>query len=481
VGEDREEDKGRLSRAGRLAALAMLVGAIVLVGLILFGGGGGYTVTAKFQNAGQLVKGNDVQVSGIPVGRVTDIQIADDGQALVELKISDGEFKPLRAGTRAVIRQFSQSGIANRFVDLEMPPGSGGPTIADGGRIGIDATRTAVDLDELFNTVDEKTRKGLSGTIRGFARQFRGRGDEANAGFLYLNPALSTASRLFGELNRDNPRLRAFVTDSARLVTTLAERGDALTELVSNLNATTRALGARQERLADAIGRLPGFMRQANTTFVNLRGALDDLDPLVSATRPVARRLGPFLDAARPFARDARPTFRDLNRILRRKGASNDLFELSRSFPPVESSALETKGRSVDFGGGSKDVGEVRGAFPELTEALEDSAPIIAFGRPYTPDLVGWFDDFSTSGAQDALGGYARVQVYLNAFSIASGAPTLLSLSERGENFKALANLGQYKRCPGGAETRAKDGSNVLSEAEQKELDCRESDRGTTP
>jgi phospholipid/cholesterol/gamma-HCH transport system substrate-binding protein len=481
VGEDQEEDKGRLSRAGRLAALATLIGAIVLVGLLLFGGGGGYTVTAKLINAGQLVEGNDVQVSGIPIGRVTGIRISDDGQALVELKITDDEFTPLRAGTKAVIRQFSQSGIANRFVDLEMPPGSGGPKIPDGGRIGVDETRTAVDLDALFNTIDARTRKGLRGTIRGFARQFSGRGAQANAGFLYLNPALSTSSRLFGELNRDNPTLRRFVTDSARLVTTLAERDDALTELVSNLNATTGALGARQERLADAVGRLPGFMRQANTTFVNLRGALDDLEPLASAARPVARRLGPFLDSARPFARDARPTFRDLNGILRRRGRSNDLYELSRTFPPFADIALETKKRSVDFGGGSKSVGEVRGAFAELSDALKDSSPIIAYGRPYTPDLLGWFDDFSTTGAQDALGGYARVQVYLNAFSISGGGPSLIPLPERGENFKQLARIGQFKRCPGGAETRAKDGSNVFSEEEQRVLDCREEDRGTGP
>src|SRR3989442_3759955 len=152
--------------------LATALGLIALVGLLLFTGGGGYTVTAKFLNAGQLVKGNDVQVSGIPIGHVTDIRISADGQALVDLKITDGKFKPLRTGTRAVIRQFSQSGIANRFVDLEMPPGSGGSKIADGGRIGVDETRTAVDLDELFNTIDSRTRKGLSGTIRGFARQF---------------------------------------------------------------------------------------------------------------------------------------------------------------------------------------------------------------------------------------------------------------------------------------------------------------------
>ena len=36
----------------------------------------------------------------------------------------------------------------------------------------------------------------------------------------------------------------------------------------------------------------------------------------------------------------------------------------------------------------------------------KDSAPIVGFGRPYTPDLFGWFDDFSNTGGYDALGGF---------------------------------------------------------------------------
>ena len=61
-------------------------------------------------------------------------------------------------------------------------------------------------------------------------------------------------------------------------------------------------------------------MRRANTTFVNLRAALDDVDPLVDASKPAVRRLGPFLDEARLFARDGEPTFRDLSRTIRRSG-----------------------------------------------------------------------------------------------------------------------------------------------------------------
>ena len=46
-------------------------------------------------------------------------------------------------------------------------------------------------------------------------------------------------------------------------------------------------------------------MRRANTTFVNLRAALDDVDPLVNASKPVAEVLHPFLDQLQPLRADA--------------------------------------------------------------------------------------------------------------------------------------------------------------------------------
>ena len=149
-----------LSAIGRVAAVGALIAAVVLVAVVLFGGGaGGYKVTARFLNAGQLVRGNPVQVGGVPVGSVKGIEITDDGHAEVELSI-DGDHAPLRRGTRAEIRQFSQSGLANRYVDLKLPPNTD-ETIPDGGIIDTDKTVTQVDLDELYNTLDPETRRSL--------------------------------------------------------------------------------------------------------------------------------------------------------------------------------------------------------------------------------------------------------------------------------------------------------------------------------
>ena len=193
------------------------------------------------------------------------------------------------------------------------------------------------------------------------------------------------------------------------MVTALAERRDDLAGLIGNLNDTTRALGNQKEALAESIERLPPFMRRANTTFVNLRSALDAVDPLVEASKPVAKRLGPFLSQARAFAADASPTVRDLSLTIRKSGRANDLINLMQTFPPLADIATVQKDRSYAPGGTAHPVGNVRGAFPETVGRAQGRARRRSrFARPYTTDFLGWFDDFSTTGGGfDALGATA--------------------------------------------------------------------------
>jgi phospholipid/cholesterol/gamma-HCH transport system substrate-binding protein len=319
--------------AGRLAAIGVVVVAILVVAFLLFAKGGKkYEVEAYFVNAAQLVKGDLVQIGGVKAGSVKDITLTANGHARILMEIQT-DYAPLREGTQATIRQASLSGIANRYVDLTMPPGddTNTDTISSGGQIDINHTTTAVDLDQVFNTINRRTRESLQDFFQNSATQFRGKEEQQRVAYHYLNPALSTSSRLFRELNRDQPRLERFLIDSSRLVSALAEKRDDLTSLVSNLNTTFQATANQREALAESISLLPDFMRQANTTFVDLRFALDDVDPLVDASKPVAPKLNKLLLELRPFAHDARPTVRDLATIAFKEGPHNDLYDLEQT------------------------------------------------------------------------------------------------------------------------------------------------------
>jgi phospholipid/cholesterol/gamma-HCH transport system substrate-binding protein len=405
-------------------------------------------VKARFENASQLVRGNLVQVSGVPAGKVESIRLTDDGQAELTLSI-DGDYAPLRRGTLATVRQASLSGVANRYIDLRLPADRA-PAIPEGGVLEQEATTTAVDLDAVFNTLDPATRRDLQKVIKGSAAQHDGRGDQMNAGLLYLNPSLQASSRLFRELNADSKLLERFVVSSSELVTDLADRHEDLSGLVDNLATTTNAIGSEQQALAESVQRLPDFMRRANTTFLNLRAALDDLEPLVDDSKPVAKKLRPFLAELRPLAQDARPTFADLSRILKAPGNANDLLDLTNAQVPLRDVAVRD----------SKENGKDRqGTFPASTDALDAATPQLAYIRPYTVDLLGWFDDFSHSGTYDALGAASRVGVHASAFAVADGQLTPVPPELRDQAFQAAAATDQRNRCPGGGDHASADGS----------------------
>ena len=449
VEQSPEEDEGILAR---VAALAAVILACMAVAVVLLSSSDKYTVKAHFQSGGQLVKGNLVLSAGRKVGVVKSVELTDNGLAEVVMEVDD-HITPLREGTQATIRQSSQSSVAGRYVDLNLAP-AGAREIPDGGSIPEERTTTAVDIDQLFALFDERTRKGLTNVIRGSASQYQGRGDQANAGWHYLNPSLIASTRLFAELHRDDEMLQRFVVASSKLVTDVAERRDDLASLVDGLATTTGAIARERTSLSSAIALLPPFMRRANSTFVNLRRTLDDADPLVEESKPVARRLRPVLRELRGFATDARPTVRDLADVVRRPGSDNDLLELSHSTLPFRDVAI----------GPVRANGQLRrGSFAESAESLEHQTPHWAFQRPYSVDLTGWFDDFSHSGLYDANGSASRVATSVPAFRVVEGQIpelTFVDYDQRAAVFRELAMVGQNNRCPGSAERNTRDGSN---------------------
>jgi phospholipid/cholesterol/gamma-HCH transport system substrate-binding protein len=432
--------------AARAVALGALLVAAILVAAVFLGGESKTKYKAVFENAGQLVRDDDVQIGGRRVGAITDIRLTDDNRAIVDFEVEEG-FVPLREGTRAVIKATSLSGIANRYITLT--PGTG-QELDEGATLSEQNTTSIVEIDQLFNTLDERTRKALQNVIQGSATQFEGKGDRANEATKYFNPTLSTTRRLVNEIGRDERTLQRFLIDGAKAMTALAEKRETLTDLVSNSNEASQGIAAENDALSEILQRLPATMRRANSTFVNLRATLTDLDVLVAESKPATRELAPFFRELRPLVRDARPTIRDLRRAITRAGPNNDLLELMQKAPRLAQVA--------------------RPSFRNTGAAIRQSLPVLDFARPYIPELTGWFRDFGQAGAgYDANGHFGRISPLFNNFQFRDDPAGGMLVPQDPDNRLEGYTSGNLKRCPGGASQAAADGSAPFTD---DGLDC---------
>lgn len=424
----------------RGAALAALLLVVAVVAIVLLSGGGGEQYRLVFQTAGQLVRGNDVQIGGRRVGSVESIELTDNNLAEVKITVQE-PYAPLHEGTTATIRLSSLSSVANRYIELSPGPNSA-PKLAANSLLGVERTTSVVDIDQLFNTFDERTRRGLQDLIQGSATQYAGRTREIGEASKYFSPFLSSTNSLVRELSSDTATLEQALVSTSRVMSSVAERRDELSALIGSLNTMMGAIATENSGLAEALDELPGTLREANTTFVDLRATLDDLDPLVEASKPATKNLARFFTEFRPLVDEATPTFTDLSEFVNTAGPNNDITDIVRQLPKLQQVGSPSFKHSVD--------------------AMRQGQPVVDFFRPYTPELVGWLRSFGQATANyDANGHYARALPIFGAFQYAQNADgsQVLNPVSPAQRFEGIRG-DDRRRCPGAASQARPDGSN---------------------
>lgn len=432
----------RRNRISELVVVSSLVFAILAVAYLVLSGGDRWRYTLRLQTASQLVPGNEVRIGGNPVGSVDDISLADDYVAEVEISLE----RQITEGTIAAVRTASQSGIANRYLSLTPAAGDGVPNLPSGSTIDQADTVSSVDFDQLLDAFGPQTRQGLRSFIRGSAEIFRGNSERAAATFHYLFPALDENRQLLEELASDRDALEGFLANGATTLAAIADRSEDLTSLVTSTDIALAAVAAENEALSASLARLPSTLSEGTATLAALRAARADLDPLVEASLAGSRGLTPFLRRSTPVLEAAVPVLGDLGSALLREGAGNDIADLLGSAPATAKAAA--------------------GAEQPVLDALGDSQHVVAFARPYAPDLIAWLAKFGASSAYyDANGHYVRVSpANANVFSVDEPAGTLAPIYSDPSLQYAGMQIGGGLPCPGAATQPATDGSSPFTD-----------------
>lgn len=317
-----------------------------------------YYVRAIFDNASTLVPGEDVKIAGAPVGVVSEMDVTEENQAAVTLRIDDEAFTPFKQDAKCIIRL--QGLIGERFVECE--PGSTGSTAlgtieegdGEGARfLPVDNTSSPVDLDLINDTLRLPYRERFAILLNELGVGLAGRGKELNEVIHRANPALRETDEVLFILARQNRVLARLARNSDRALGPLARERERFASFIVQANNTGEATAERRTDIRRGINRLPAFLRELRLLMVDLEGLTDQGTPLLDdlgvaapalgrlikaqgtladASRESFPSLGDALERGRPALIEARPLIRDLGRLGEELAPTSvNLDELTRS------------------------------------------------------------------------------------------------------------------------------------------------------
>jgi phospholipid/cholesterol/gamma-HCH transport system substrate-binding protein len=273
----------------------------------------GYRFKVSFGEATQLAHEADVRISGVPVGKVKDIQTNKQtgrSDATIELK---PEYAPLHADAKAILRQ--KTLLGETYVELS--PGSPkGRTVPDNGRLATGQVADTVELDEILRAFDPKTREAFGTWIQTQAQSLDGRGQDLNDALGNLAPFAQDTEKVLRILNAQKAGVRQLVRNTGEVFTALSERDGQLAGLITNSDRVFATTAQRSAELQATFKALPTFEKESRTTLTRLSKFSANANPVVTDLRPAARELSPTLVQLSALAPDLKALFRDLDPLI---------------------------------------------------------------------------------------------------------------------------------------------------------------------
>ncbi|MPY81298.1 MAG: MCE family protein [Actinophytocola sp.] len=206
------------------AALASLVGNLSLVP--------SRSYSAVFTDVLGMYEGDDVRLSGVVVGKVSEIELVDGKRAKVTFDVD--ETVPVYRDAQIHARYADV--VGNRYLAIIEEPGQGEP-MPEGGTFGVEQTKPALNLTVLFN------------------------------GFQPLFEALSPKDvnqlsyEIIQTLQGESGTLAQLMRNTAELTKTLADKDAVIGRVVNNLTAVLATVDKRDAKLTELIDQFRDLMR----------------------------------------------------------------------------------------------------------------------------------------------------------------------------------------------------------------------------
>ncbi len=360
------------SGPGRL--LAGIAGAVCIAALLLIvilatsagGSNGGYTVRAIFDDAANLIPGENVKIAGVKVGTVGSVEPTPQAKAAVVMDVETPGFQDFRADASCTIRP--QALIGEKYVDCvpTQPRVEGTPLppplqkIPSGHEgegeylLPVQNNHSPVDVDLLGDISRLPERQRFTLILNELGAGLAGRGSDLREVIIRANPALQELDKVLGILASENHELAKLAVDSNEALAPLARVREQFADFIVQSNTVAKATANQRgnlqrnlelfppflEQLGPAMERLQRFAEQATPVFTDLGTAAPSIDkafvnlpafsnssakfyenlgktskvsgPALVATEPLLKQLKSLGSAAVPFTGNLSELFTSL-------------------------------------------------------------------------------------------------------------------------------------------------------------------------
>lgn len=249
--------------------------------------------SAYFAEAGGIKPDSDVRVSGLSVGRVSDIRL-EGTRVRVDFTVRDGV--DLGDRTEAAIK--TETVLGTKMLELN-PRGDGKLT----GPIPLERTTSPYDLPtalgDLTTTISGLDTTQLSSALTTLAQTFQNTPPD-------LKLALDGVARFSDTLNARDAQLRNLLANANQVTGVLARRSDQIAALVANANALLAELLAQRNSVDALMSNLTAVSAQISGLVADnrtqLRPALDKLNGVLSILDNHKQELQKALGLLRRYA-----------------------------------------------------------------------------------------------------------------------------------------------------------------------------------
>jgi len=241
-----------------LVLMLITVAIVVVFGQMRFNRTNSYS--AEFSNASGLRDGQFVRASGVEIGKVKKARLIDGGKR-VRVDFDVDRSIPLYQSTTAQIRYLNL--IGDRYVELKRGEGEGADRVLPpGGFIPLSRTSPALDLDAL---------------IGGFKPLFRALDPEKDN---------TIASALVTVFQGQGGTINDILDQTAQLTAHIAERDQAIGEVVKNLNVVLDTTVRHRKEFDQTVDNFEKL----------ITGLKNHADPLAAGTAHLSNAAGTVAD-----------------------------------------------------------------------------------------------------------------------------------------------------------------------------------------